>query len=213
MEIELLKVVPVYIEKEKIRDSEVWGADLAFSKGQYVHIVAASGRGKTSLIHFIYGLRKDYDGVIAYNSNAIKGFDAEAFSPFRSEHISIVFQDLRLFPEQTARENIEIKRQLSPYHPQQKIDEMAERLGIQSKLDKPVRTCSYGEQQRIAIIRALMQPFGLLLLDEPFSNLDEDNRRKAFTLIDEECKARAAAMVFADLKVFEELKDAKILKL
>ncbi len=66
-------------------------------------------------------------------------------------------QDLRLFPEQTVQENIELKRQLNRFHPAEKIKEMAERLGIGNKLASKSRICSYGEQ-RVAIIRSLMQP-------------------------------------------------------
>src|SRR5581483_8953158 len=103
----------------------------------------------------------------------ISGFDAEEFSSWRKKHVSIVFQDLRLFPEKTVFENIEIKRLLDPFHATSKIMAMAKRLGIENKLDQLCSTCSYGEQQRIAIIRSLQQPFSFLLLDEPFSHLDE----------------------------------------
>ena len=211
MEISLRKVIPSYIEEEKVKNSGIWNNDIVFRKGAYAHMVAASGQGKTSLIHFIYGLRKDYTGSISYDLEAIHDFDAEGFSPYRQKNISIVFQDLRLFAAQTARENIEIKRQLAPYHEARKIAEMAARLGVATKLDKVIKTCSYGEQQRIAIIRALMQPFDFLLLDEPFSNLDEINRAKAMELIDEECKARGAGMIFADLKLFDFFKGHKVL--
>jgi ABC-type lipoprotein export system ATPase subunit len=213
MEIRLHNVIPSNIEPDKIQSSNVWGNDIVFRKGQHVHIIASSGRGKTSLIHFMYGLRKDYSGSITYNNSDIKGFDAENFSPFRQKNISIMFQDLRLFADQTARENLEIKRQLAPYHEPSKIDEMAKRLGIANKLDKVAKTCSYGEQQRIAIIRTLMQPFDFLLLDEPFSNLDDANRAIAFELISEECSARGASMIFADLKLHEVLKNETILNL
>jgi putative ABC transport system ATP-binding protein len=112
-----------------------------------------------------------------------------------------------------VKENIEIKRILDPYHGSEKINEMAKRLGIENKLDQVAKTCSYGEQQRIAIIRALMQPFDFLLLDEPYSHLDEANRKKAMELIYEECGKRNAAMVFADLKPLDLLKDEKVLYL
>ncbi len=213
MQINLQQVVPSYFEKQQVTFSEIWGKNISFSKEEHVHIVAPSGSGKTSLIHFIYGIRKDYDGTISYQENNIGNFSLENFSAFRQKNISIVFQDLRLFSEQTVRENIEIKRQLNPYHPPEKINEMAKRLGIESKLNKTAKTCSYGEQQRIAIIRSLMQPFDFLLLDEPFSNLDENNRVKAFDLINEECKQRNAAMIFADLKELDFFKDQRILKL
>ena len=213
MQILLQEIVPTYFEREQINGSEIWGKNISFTKGENVHLVAPSGSGKTSLIHFIYGLRKDYDGIISYEKENIKNFSLENFSTFRQKNISIVFQDLRLFADQSVRENIELKRQLDPYHPVQKIDEMAQRLGIGNKLTRQAKTCSYGEQQRIAIIRSLMQPFDFLLLDEPFSNLDEANRRKAFELMEEECKQRNASMIFADLKELDFFKGQRILKL
>jgi putative ABC transport system ATP-binding protein len=213
MQINLQEVVPTYFERDQTNGSEVWGKSIVLNKGEHVHIVAPSGSGKTSLIHFIYGLRKDYDGKISYQNENIKNFSLEKFSTFRQKNLSIVFQDLRLFTDQTARENIELKRQLNPYHPAQKIDEMAKRLGIANKLNRLAKTCSYGEQQRIAIIRSLMQPFDFLLLDEPFSNLDENNRNKAFELINEECKQRNASMIFADLKVLDFFTNEKRLRL
>ena len=80
---------------------------------------------------------------------------------------------------------------------------MTERLGIGSKLNSKCRTCSYGEQQRVAIIRALLQPFQFLLLDEPFSHLDNNNSIKAMDLMMEEATSRGAAIIFADLERIE----------
>ena len=111
-----------------------------------------------------------------------------------------MFQDLRLFTNQTVYENIEVKRQLNPFHPSSKINEFAERLGVAHKLHMVCSTCSYGEQQRVAIIRCLMQPFDYLLLDEPFSNLDDLNRKKALELILEEAGKRKAGILLADLR-------------
>ena len=213
MQILLQEIIPTYFESQQINGSEIWGKNITFTKGEHVHIVAPSGSGKTSLIHFLYGLRKDYEGIILYEKEDIKIFSLEKFSTSRQKNLSIVFQDLRLFTDQTVRVNIELKRQLNPYHPMEKIEEMAERLGIANKLNRLAKTCSYGEQQRIAIIRSLMQPFDFLLLDEPFSNLDEVNRSKAFELIDEECKQRNASMLFADLKELDFFKGQRILEL
>ena len=213
MQIQLRNLIPDYIEKEKRIASQIWSQDIFINKGEHLHIVAPSGSGKTSLMHFIYGLRKDYSGSVFYDNTDIKKLSVESFSAFRQKKISIIFQDLRLFENETVNENIEIKRILDPYHRSEKIIEMAERLGIENKLDQVAKTCSYGEQQRIAIIRALMQPFEFLLLDEPYSHLDEANRQKAMELIYEECDKREAAMIFADLKPLEFLKDEKVLYL
>ncbi len=213
MQIELRKVTPDYIELEKRNTSQIWDQNVIINKGEHLHIVAPSGSGKTSLMHFIYGLRKDYSGAVFYGNTDIKNLSVENFSSFRRNKISIIFQDMRLFEDQTVRENIEIKRILDPYHKSEKITGMARRLGIENKLNQLVKTCSYGEQQRIAIIRSLMQPFDFLLLDEPYSHLDETNRKKAMELIYEECEERGAAMIFADLKPLDFLKGEKIVYL
>lgn len=213
MQIKLLQVVPTFIEEEKISRSQIWNSTVTFNAGEKIQIVAPSGSGKTSLIHFLYGLRKEYDGTIVYDSKSISNFSAEDFAVHRQQFISIVFQDLRLFPEHTVLQNLEVKRQLNPFHPESKIAAMAERLGIGNKLNKLCRTCSYGEQQRIAIIRALQQPFQFLLLDEPFSHLDENNRKKAMELMEEEAQSRNAAIILADLKAIEYFKADKTIYL
>ena len=213
MQISLQQVNPLHIEPAKIAGSALWNEDITIRYGEHLHIVAPSGTGKTTLMHFMYGLRSDYEGKIIYNGMDLKTCNAEDLAKYRKEEVSIIFQDLRLFDGQTVRENIEIKRRLNPYHGAPEVDQMCERLGIGNKMDQPAGTCSYGEQQRIAIIRALMQPFRFLLLDEPYSHLDEDNRKKAMELIYEECEKRNAAMVFADLKPLELLIDERVLML
>lgn len=203
MLLQLQQVLPTYFDLSRSLTSEVWGKDLSFQKGELVKIVAPSGSGKTSLIHFLYGLRLEYQGTISYNGNASKDLSIEEFSKYRKSHISIVLQDLRLFPELTVWENINIKRQLNPYHPEAKIKEMAKQLGIDHKLNSLCRLCSYGEQQRVAIIRSLMQPFDFLLLDEPFSHLDNNNARKAMDLMLQEARSREATVLLADLERIE----------
>ncbi|MET0394790.1 MAG: ATP-binding cassette domain-containing protein [Chitinophagaceae bacterium] len=200
MQLHIRQLLPAYFDEERKKTSEIWGQDLVFEKGELVKIVAPSGSGKTSLVHFLYGLRNEYTGQISFDGQAIRHFTAEDFARYRKERVSIVFQDLRLFPEQTVLDNLEIKRQLHPYHSPEKIKEMAERLGIGNKLHTAARICSYGEQQRVAIIRSLLQPFDLLLLDEPFSHLDNNNAQKAMELMLEEARARHAAIIFADLE-------------
>lgn len=200
MQITLQQILPVFFNAADVSRSQVWNQQVAFGEAANTHIIAPSGSGKTSLIHFLYGLRNDFTGEIKYDGISIKNFDKEKKASLRQKTISIVFQDLRLFPDQTVYDNIAIKRLLSPYHSTDQITTMAKRLGIENKLQQLCSTCSYGEQQRIAIIRALQQPFQFLLLDEPFSNLDEVNRQKAMELIQEEATARKASILLADLK-------------
>ena len=213
MQIRLQQVSPDFIEEEKISGSQVWRSDLVFHPGEKVQIIAPSGSGKTSLMHFLYGMRKDYSGDIFYTEENINGLDAETFSAYRSRSVSIVFQDLRLFTSQTVFQNLEVKRQLNPFHTESRITEMANRLGIGSKLNKPASTCSYGEQQRIAIVRALQQPYEFLLLDEPFSHLDDRNRKLAMDLVQDETALRKASMILADLKPHDFFKPDRSLNL
>jgi putative ABC transport system ATP-binding protein len=200
MNLQIQQILPTYFDADKTQQSEIWGKNLQFEKGELIKIVAPSGSGKTSLMHFLYGMRHDYTGIINWNNKTTRTLSIEETATLRKDNFSIVFQDLRLFPEQTVFSNIDIKRQLNPYHPAEKIKEMAERLGIGSKLNSLAKTCSYGEQQRIAIIRSLMQPFDFLLLDEPFSHLDNANSEKAMHLMLEEANSRKAAIIFADLE-------------
>ena len=121
MQLTIKDLLPVYFPDTSKQDSEVWGRDLEFHPGEMVKIVAPSGSGKTSLMHFLYGLRSDYSGEIVYNNLPIKNFTAEDFAIQRKDSVSIVLQDLRLLPEQTVYENLFIKHQLNPYHPVSKI--------------------------------------------------------------------------------------------
>lgn len=200
MKLEIKHLLPVYFEEERKSTSEIWGKERSFSNGDLVNIVAPSGTGKTSLIHFLYKMRESYSGTILYDGKPLNQFSREAIAALRKDHVSIILQDMRLFGEQTILENLEVKRQLNPYHPQERIIEMAKRLGLDHRLNAQAKNCSYGEQQRAVIIRALLQPFGVLLMDEPFSHLDQANAQKAIGLILEEVANRNALVLFAELE-------------
>lgn len=213
MQITLQQVSPVFLEKEKIKSSEVWNKELKFLQGEKIQLMAPSGSGKSSFIHFLYGLRKDYTGDILFDNKNLSHFTAEETALSRSSKISIVFQDLRLFADHSAHENIHIKKILNPFQENDSITEMAGRLGILNKLKQNAGICSYGEQQRIAIIRALQQPFDFLILDEPFSHLDDANARKAMKLIEEEVEKRNAGIIMTDLAEIEFFKADRTLRL
>ena len=199
MQIQLQKIAPLYLEAAKTARSDIWNQEVVFNKGEKIEIVAPSGSGKSSLIHFLYLLRNEYSGNILFDGKDIATFSPEAKAIFRQQQISIVFQDLRLFTQHSAGANIDIKKTLQPYTAAASAEEMATQLGISEKMQQNAGICSYGEQQRIAIIRSLQQPFDFIVLDEPFSHLDENNSIKAMQLIETEAAKRNAGIILADL--------------
>ena len=201
MEITLDKIIPIPLKENlEKRPSEVWHSQIRFKPGEKVKIKAPSGTGKTTLVHFLYGLRSDYLGSLNWDGKALNSLKPDQKASYRQKDISVVFQDLRLFAQLSARENIELNRVLQePYYPASVIEEMAVALQVDHILGQAAGICSYGEQQRIAIIRALVQPFSLLIMDEPFSHLDLNNTEKAAALIDRECEKRGAGFVLTDL--------------
>jgi ABC-type lipoprotein export system ATPase subunit len=200
MQLSLQGVIPVPLrEKVHAKQSGIWNTSLTINKGTYVFVQAPSGTGKTTLVHILYGLRHDYEGTVKWNNTTLPGAGNETLAKLRTESISVIFQDMRLFPELTAWENIAIKRKLTNTVSEQQVHEWLDRLGLKDKKHSTGNTLSYGEQQRVAIIRALLQPFDWLLMDEPFSHLDNANTDKAISLIGEVVKERGAGMILADL--------------
>lgn len=215
MQLTIKNIVPVPLKEKLIqRSSDVWNKQLTFNTNEWIKINAPSGTGKTTFIHILYKLRNDYEGTVQYNDKDVKQINATQLAIYRQQNISIVFQDLKLFPNITAKENIELNRVMqTPFYNENKINEMAETLGVASVLNQKAGLCSYGEQQRIAIIRALIQPFNWLLMDEPFSHLDKANISKAATLIAEECKKRNAGFILTDLDEDEHFNYSKKISL
>jgi putative ABC transport system ATP-binding protein len=201
MTIQLEEVVPIPLkDKFSERPSDIWNKQLRFTKGEWIKIVAPSGTGKTTLMNILYKVRHDYEGSVRWNNKDLREITGDELAQLRQQKVSVIFQDLRLFENLTARENIELKRVLHvPFYESAKIDQMADFLGIRHILNQKAGVCSYGEQQRIAIIRSLVQPFDWLIMDEPFSHLDKANIDRAAKLIGEECQKRNAGFVFTDL--------------
>jgi len=202
MQLQLQNIIPIPLKDKLLqRNSDVWNKTLQCNAGDFIKIKAPSGTGKTTLVHIIYKLRKDFEGAVVWNNKNLSSINQDELAVLRQQNISIIFQDLRLFPNLTARENIELNRVLQqPFYDSNVIDVMAEQLGVASVLHQKAWMCSYGEQQRIAIIRALIQPFNWLIMDEPFSHLDKGNIDKAAALIETECKKRNAGFILTDLE-------------
>ncbi len=179
--------------------SGVFATTCVFEKGKKYLVNAASGKGKSTLLHIIYGIRDDYDGIASIDGKDVRQFTANDWAESRKRQLSIVFQDLRLFPQLTGLENILLKNGQTDCVSEEEIMDWANRLGMTPYLQQTATTLSYGQRQRIAILRSLCQPFDFLLLDEPFSHLDEANTKLASDLILETCEKRQAGFVLVSL--------------
>ena len=175
--IELQQVLPeVFAGNDRIT-SDVWHRQLAFQKGQKYLVEAASGTGKSSLCSFIYGYRKDYQGILSFDGENIRNISVARWVEIRKRSLSMLFQELRLFEELTAWENVQLKNSLTGYRKRSEIRQWFEELGIADKWDRKVGQMSFGQQQRVAIARAIVNEPEVLLLDEPLAALDLKMRK------------------------------------
>ncbi len=187
--------LPNIFSDEKDLQSGVWLQDFSFNKGQYYLVEANSGTGKSSLCSYVYGYRDDYSGKILFDDTDIRTLKTKQWDNVRRTNISLLFQELCLFPELTALENVQLKNNLTHYKQNSQIDEMFGILGISNKKHSLVGKMSWGQQQRVALIRCLCQPFDFLILDEPISHLDDNNASIVAALLQREAQQQGAAII------------------
>lgn len=179
--------------------SDVWHRQIELQRGQSILIEASSGSGKSSLCSYIYGYRDDYQGIIGFDGKNIRSLGMNEWTEIRKKSISMLFQELRLFAELTAWENVQIKNSLTGFKSKNEIKEWFERLDIADKMQSPVGRMSFGQQQRVALIRALCQPFDFIFLDEPTSHLDDTNADIMASLLQEEATRQEAGVIVTSI--------------
>jgi ABC-type lipoprotein export system ATPase subunit len=179
---------------------EFWGGYFTFTQGRNYMLSAESGKGKSTLIHVLHGSRRDFSGNLCFNKQDSNTFQADDWARLRSKDLAFVFQDLRLFPQLNVDENLAIINKINPIKGfSEKANRYAETLGITSLLHQNCATLSFGQQQRVALVRALLQDFKWLIMDEPFSHLDIKNQQLAIELIQAVVEEKRASVILSSL--------------
>lgn len=197
--ITLTNVLPHVFATRTDLKSEVWQQDVTFEKDKLYLVEAMSGTGKSTLCSYILGYRHDYTGKVMFDETDAKTISVDKWVDIRQKSISHLFQELRLFPELTALENVEIKNNLTGFKSVNEIKEWFERLGIADKLNAKVGRMSFGQQQRVAMMRALVQPFDFILADEPISHLDDINSAIMADIMMTEAKRQGAGVIVTSI--------------
>jgi len=199
MDIHFENVMPHPLAAIDHGPESIWGHEISLKTGNKILLNASSGKGKSTFSTIVFGIRKDYDGTISYGNRDIRTLTTNEWVDIRQRKISTVFQDLQLFHNLTVAENLHIKNSLTDFKTEQEMKRLLGVLEIEHKWNDRCGLLSMGQQQRVAIIRALCQPFEWLIMDEPFSHLDERNSRRCLEMIALECDAQKAGFVLTSL--------------
>ena len=206
-------VIPQVFASREQQVSDVWQQDVRFVRGHLYLIEAESGKGKSTFCSYVQGYRNDYSGKILFDNTDTHGLGVAGWTDVRMRHVSCLFQELRLFGELTAMENVEIKNRLTSFKTRQQIEQWFDMLGIPDKMDTKVSRLSFGQQQRVALMRALVQPFDFLLADEPISHLDDSNASIMADIMLQEARQQGASLIITSIGKHMQLPYERCFKL
>ncbi|MFR2733260.1 ATP-binding cassette domain-containing protein [Hoylesella buccalis] len=211
--ITLNKVLPHVFSHVQGLVSDVWNEKITFRKGHYYLLEANSGKGKSTFCSYLIGYRRDFDGTILFDEQNINALTIKDWAEIRTRHVSYLFQELRLFPELTALENVLIKNNMTHFKTKAQILDWFEELGVADKVNVRIGKMSFGQQQRVALIRSLVQPFDFLLADEPISHLDDDNSNAMAQVLLREATHQGAGVIVTSIGKHLAIKYDKVVRL
>jgi putative ABC transport system ATP-binding protein len=161
------------------------GVDLRVEQGEFVSIVGPSGSGKSTLFHIIGGLTPPTSGQVRVGGEDLAAMSDAGRTQLRKRTVSFVFQKFNLLPNLTARDNIAVARFIggADQKPDPHFEEILRLLGIADRLDHKPNALSGGEQQRVAMARAVVNHPAILLADEPTGNLDTENSKAVLEIL------------------------------
>lgn len=177
--------------------------ELSVQKGEKVFLYGPSGTGKTTLLEILAGVLAPQNGEVLIDNVRLNALSASERDHLRSEKIGFIFQNFNLIPYLTLEENIllpvRLNNKASLFKEKTLLEEIrfiTERLGIATLLKEPVTALSVGQQQRVAVARALLAKPSLILADEPTSALDHDHREHFLKLLFELCQVYQITLLF-----------------
>ncbi len=177
------------------------GVDISIEKGEIVSIVGSSGAGKSTLLHILGTLDKADQGEVIMNNAAISSLQGKKLAAFRNKYIGFIFQFHHLLPEFTAIENVCIPGWLAGRRKkevEEKAAELLTMLGLSQRMENKPNQLSGGEQQRVAVARALINNPDIVFADEPTGNLDSANAKPTGNL--DSANAKELHQLFLDLR-------------
>jgi len=203
------------IKKSYGKISILKGVDLEVSTGNIITIVGPSGAGKSTFLHIIGTLDRPDQGTVLINGTSIYDLPAQKLSAFRNEHIGFIFQFHHLLPEFTAIENVCIPAFIAKKSKKQashKATELLELLGLSQRANHKPNELSGGEQQRVAVARALINNPSIIMADEPSGNLDSHNAESLHHLfVDLRKKLNQTFIIVTHNEDLADMADRKIL--
>ncbi len=161
------------------------GVDISIAKGEIVSIVGSSGAGKSTLLHILGTLDKADQGSVSLEGQSFEALNGRKLAAFRNKHIGFVFQFHHLLPEFTAIENVCIPGWIAGTSKKviiERAKDLLTTLGLGNRLENKPQQLSGGEQQRVAVARALINNPSIIMADEPTGNLDSANARELHQL-------------------------------
>jgi lipoprotein-releasing system ATP-binding protein len=176
------------------------GVDLVVNPGEFVALRGASGAGKSTLLHILGGLDTPTGGIICYGQRKLSDHSATELSRFRNEKVGFVFQSYHILPELTALENVCLPARIareSMQTAEPRARALLERVGLGGRMDHKPLELSGGEQQRVAVARALINSPELILADEPTGNLDSHTGQEIIDLLLSLRSERNATLIIA----------------
>jgi len=166
----------------------LYGLDLSAKKGEMIMIMGPSGSGKTTLLNMLGGIDKPNKGKVMVGGTDLTALGSKDLSKYRREKVGFIFQFYNLIPTLTARENVELGLEVILKDKKaviQKAEKYLKLVGLEDKMNNFPQELSGGEQQRVAVARALSKEPMIILADEPTGNLDEDREENIMSLMKE----------------------------